>query len=204
MVALARGARRRPVPGAAPNGRAAARGAQHSAVLHKADLWGLFTELLALHEDAVLADQRHATEAARHPRGAVALAAGEAAHGEREGVALLDCGLAASEEGSVAGCEVHLHRGFARDLVALKGVGILQDPALVDQPHVLGLDVAEFLREFLDVADRRGGLELQVEGGHTGDLEVHLHAARAGRLLPRLLEAQGAHGLDDSGRHLSL
>ena len=67
---------------------------QLSAVLPEANLLCLLAELLALQQDAILADQAHATAAARHARHTVALGAREAAYWLSEGVGLV---LSASE-----------------------------------------------------------------------------------------------------------
>eukprot|EP00405_Crypthecodinium_cohnii_P001318 CAMPEP_0194746348 /NCGR_PEP_ID=MMETSP0323_2-20130528/252_1 /TAXON_ID=2866 ORGANISM="Crypthecodinium cohnii, Strain Seligo" /NCGR_SAMPLE_ID=MMETSP0323_2 /ASSEMBLY_ACC=CAM_ASM_000346 /LENGTH=80 /DNA_ID=CAMNT_0039658761 /DNA_START=53 /DNA_END=293 /DNA_ORIENTATION=+ len=69
--------------------------AQPLSGIDEADLLGLLAELLALHEDAVLADQAHASGSARDTRDALALGAGKATHREDEGV-LLDFSVAAT------------------------------------------------------------------------------------------------------------
>merc|ERR1719401_1027995 len=96
-----------------------------SAVLGEADLLGLLAELLALHHDAVLADQGHAAEAAGDARGAVALGAGKAADRGGKGVPrVVDSRLAAADHGSVSGGEEDLHRLLSLRIVSLQGVAV--------------------------------------------------------------------------------
>mmetsp|Transcript_95024 Transcript_95024/g.241530 ORF Transcript_95024/g.241530 Transcript_95024/m.241530 type:complete len:207 (-) Transcript_95024:28-648(-) len=168
-----------------------------SAVLDEANLQGMLTELLALHHDAVLADDAHGAVATGDAGGALTLGARKAADGDREGVALRLAVLATANECFVPGGVVHLDGCVAVHLVALERVGLLQDAALVDQPHVLGFDVAQVLGELFHVAHRGGQLQLQLERRHAGDLEAH---GREAHLLLRL-QGEGAHGFHQSSRH---
>merc|ERR1719291_1086379 len=69
-----------------------------SPILSEADLFRLLSELLALHHDAVLADQGVPSVATRHARAAVALRSWQASNRLTEGVADLALLLGTSEQ----------------------------------------------------------------------------------------------------------
>merc|ERR1740117_230996 len=153
----------------------------HSAVLHKTDLNSLFAELLAFHQDAILTNEAHATATSRHARDTLALGTRVSAHWSCERVAsLFRCphtavnglhvGLTATNKALVPGSEHDLHRSF---LIILEKVGILQHTVLVDQTHVLRLNVALVGDNFLHVAHRNIFLELKLELCESGNLEVN-------------------------------
>merc|ERR1719272_1774140 len=106
----------------------------HSTVLDKANLSRLLAELLALHQDAILTNETHATATSRHARDTLALGTRVSAHWCCEWVAsLFGCpgacvngyhvGLTATNKALVPGSEHDLHSSFA---IVLEDVGILQ------------------------------------------------------------------------------
>merc|ERR1719195_1601612 len=110
---------------------------------------GLLPRLLALHQEAVLTDQSHAAEAPRDARNALTLRALQATCRQAVRVPVRTLPHGSSQHLGVA-CSVHdAHGSLVVDLVALERVCILQLPVTVDEPHVLWLDAARLLGEFL-------------------------------------------------------